>query len=349
MPLAGQGLFSIIALLTCGTDNTGLMKTVHHSAATDAHIVSAMAAALSAARRFEGATAPNPPVGCAVLNAKGDVIAIAAHARAGEAHAEALAISRLKEEGRGKEIDTVVVTLEPCNHHGRTPPCCDAILSTPARRVVYGVADPNPKASGGAARLRAAGLDVSLFQGNREQLNRLIAPFAKRVTTGMPFVTVKQAVDRAGSMIPPPGQKTFTSPGSLLIAHTLRRRADAILTGSGTVLADDPHFTVRLLPDHENKRRKLIIMDRRRRVPDAYRQAATTRGFDVTIGDDLENALRRLAEAGCNEVLVEAGPELTAHVLASSFWDEHVRITQTQGEDKVDILTPGGKHVLRHH
>ena len=309
-----------------------------------------MAAAYSAARRFEGATAPNPPVGCAIMNAKGDVIAISAHARAGEAHAEALAIATLKQEGRLNDIDTIVVTLEPCNHHGRTPPCCEAILATPAKRVVYGAADPNPfVAGGGNDRLRAAGLTVTLFHGKREQLNRLIAPFAKRMTKGLPFVTVKQAISRDGSMIPPAGQKTFTSQGSLVIAHALRRRADAILTGSGTILADNPQFTVRHMPDHEGKRRRLVIMDRRNRVPQSYVDQAVARGFDVSRAGNLETALREIAEAGCNEVLVEAGPTITGHVLSSPFWDEHVRVTQTEGEDKVDILTPGGSHVLRHH
>ena len=325
------------------------MDQTQTRAAPEAGIVTAMAAAYSAARRFEGATAPNPTVGCAVLDGTSKVIAIAAHARAGEPHAEANAIAQLKAEGRLAEIHTLVVTLEPCNHQGRTPPCSEAILATPAKRVVYGVADPNPKAKGGARRLREAGLEVTQFHGNRAQLERLIAPFAKRVTKGLPFVTVKQAISRDGGMIPPKGQKTFTSQGSLVIAHALRRRADAIITGSGTILADDPQFTVRLVPDHDGKRRRLVLFDRRRRVPESYVDAATARGFDVSFSDDLEAALRQLAEAGCNEVLVETGPQLTAHVLQSPFWDEHVRIAQTDGEDRVEILTPGGTHVHRHH
>lgn len=134
-----------------------------------------------------------------------------------------------------------------------------------------------------------------------------------------------------------------------MIAHALRRRANAIFTGSGTVLADDPHFTVRLLPDHAGKRRKLVLFDRRKRVPQSYVDAATQRGFDVSFADDFETALRAAASDGALEVLVEAGPSLTAHVLASPFWDEHVKITQTDAEDRVDILTNGGADVLRHH
>ena len=326
------------------------MDQAQTSTITEAGLAVAMREALAAARRFEGATAPNPPVGCVLLDAAGNVLAVAAHQRAGTPHAEALAIAEARDNGNLGALHTVVVTLEPCNHHGRTPPCSEAILATPARRVVIGVADPNPRvAGGGAERLRQQGLDVQSFKGDATQLRRLIAPFAKRVTQGLPFVTVKQAVNRAGSMVPPAGQKTFTSQGSLLLAHALRRRADAIITGSGTILADDPQFTVRHLPDHVGKRRRLYILDRRGRVPAAYLEAASQRGLDAVIATDFAAVLEDAASAGCNEVLVEAGSQLTTHVLQGPYWDEHVRITQTDGEDKVEILTQAGSDVLRHH
>lgn len=306
-----------------------------------------MQAALAAARPWEGATAPNPPVGCALLDRTGNVIAAAGHHGAGQLHAEALAIQQARNAGKADLIHTVVVTLEPCNHHGRTPPCTNAILQTPAEHVVMGIADPNPKvAGGGADYLRHAGLRVDFLQGDTAQVERLIAPFKKRVLQGLPFVTVKQALNRDGNMTPPAGQKTFTSHGSLLVAHALRRRADAIITGSGTVLADNPQFTVRLLPDHLGKRRQLVLFDRRKRIPATYIEAATERGFDVTFATDLESALR---DTNALEVLVEAGPQLTAHILQSRFWDEHVTITQTNAEDKITITTNGGADVLRHH
>ncbi len=309
-----------------------------------------MQAALAAARPWEGATSPNPPVGCALLDRAGNIIAAAGHHGAGQLHAEALAIQQAREAGKADLIHTVVVTLEPCNHQGRTPPCTEAILATPAEHVVIGVADPNPKvAGGGAEHLRRAGLLVDFLKGDTTQVERLIAPFKKRVTKGLPWVTVKQAINRDGNMIPPAGQKTFTSQGSLLVAHALRRRADAIFTGSGTVLADDPQFTVRHLPDHANKRRQLVLFDRRKRVPTAYYEAAQARGFDVTVAVDLETALRDIATAGGMEVLVEAGAQLTDHVLQSPFWDEHITITQTDAEDKITITTNGGTDVLRHH
>jgi diaminohydroxyphosphoribosylaminopyrimidine deaminase / 5-amino-6-(5-phosphoribosylamino)uracil reductase len=317
---------------------------------TDAQLALAMKAALAESRPFEGATAPNPPVGCALLDRTGNVLAAAGHQGAGKLHAEAAAIQQARNAGVMDRIHTVVVTLEPCNHHGRTPPCTEAILATPAEHVVIGVADPNPRvAGGGAQRLREAGLIVDFLGGDTHQVERLIAPFRKRVTTGLPFVTVKQAINRDGTMVPPAGQKTFTSQGSLVVAHALRRRADAILTGSGTVLADDPQFTVRLLPDHARKRRTLIILDRRRRVSQKYLDDAAARGFDAVVADDFEQALRDVADTGALEVLIEAGPAVTAHVLATDFWDEHVRISQTDKEDKLEILTRGDAHVLRHH
>ena len=316
----------------------------------DQLIAMAMTAALAAARPWEGATAPNPPVGCAMLDAAGSIITTAGHHGAGLLHAEALAIRQAREAGQAGRIHTVVVTLEPCNHHGRTPPCTDAILATPARRVVIGIADPNPNViGGGAERLHEAGLGVEFFSGDTTRLQRLISPFRKRMVHGLPWVTVKQAINLHGTMIPPHGQKTFTSQGSLLIAHALRRRADAIFTGSGTVLADKPLFTVRLLPDHANKRRKLVLFDRRKRIPPSYVEMATQRGFDVSRAGDLETALRGVAKAGGIEVLLEAGPELTDHVLQSPFWDEHVQITQTEGEDQIKILNNGGADVFRHH
>ena len=309
-----------------------------------------MQAALAAARPWEGATSPNPPVGCALLDRSGNVIAAAGHHGAGQLHAEALAIQQARAAGKSDLIHTVVVTLEPCNHHGRMGPCTEAILATPAEHVVIGIPDPNPKvAGGGAGHLRRAGLLVDFLTGDTAQVERLIAPFKKRVTQGLPFVTVKQAINRDGTMLPPQGQKTFTSQGSPMIAHALRRRADAIITGAGTVLADDPHFTVRLLPDHIGKRRKLIVFDRRKRVPAAYFEAAQQRGFDASVAVDLETALRDVAAAGGLEVLVEAGPQLTNHVLISPFWDEHVTIAQTDAEDTITITANGGAHVLRHH
>ena len=314
-------------------------------------VMEAFAEALAMAEAFVGSTAPNPAVGCVLLDAGGAVLSCAAHQRAGEPHAEALAIAHCDQAGTTQRIHTVIVTLEPCNHSGRTPPCAEAILRTPARRVWIGAPDPNPNVQGGgAARLAAAGLAVGYIAdlpGARaarldQQARRLIAPFAKRMRTGLPWVTVKQALTRTGSMIPPKGTKTFTSPASLLLAHQLRKRADAVLTGSGTVLADTPEFTVRRVADFAGKRRFLSILDRRGRVPTAYLDAARSRGFEVFNEADIATALHRLGQLGALEVLVEAGPALLQAMRDGEFWDEWITIEQgaietAAGEDRVTV------------
>jgi diaminohydroxyphosphoribosylaminopyrimidine deaminase / 5-amino-6-(5-phosphoribosylamino)uracil reductase len=316
-----------------------------------ADIVRAMTLALLEAQKFEGSTAPNPPVGCALLDKDGNMLSLAAHQKAGTLHAEALAI---KQCAKRERIHTVVVTLEPCNHTGRTGPCTEAILSTPAKNVWIGMADPNPHvAGGGADRLRQAGLNVQfLNEADAPKLNsdlqRLIAPFTKRALQGLPWVTIKQAVDSQGSMIPPSGQKTFSSQSSLILAHQLRRRADAIITGSGTVLADDPHFTVRLVEDFADKKRHLVLFDRRRRIPQAYLDAAIARGFKILFADDFLHALKHLAEQGALEVLVEAGPSLTQSVLDGNLWDEHVLISKGD-PDHIQIIQNKEPHVFRNH
>ncbi len=319
-------------------------------------LVDAFGDALLSAHEYEGATAPNPPVGCVILDAYGNELAKAAHQKAGQPHAEAWAVAACERAGTLTRIHTIVVTLEPCNHHGRTPPCAMAILKTPAKEVWIGAADPNPHVTGGgAAALRKGGLAVHAWSEISFDLaglaGRLIAPFAKHKCTGLPWVTVKEALNLEGSMIPPPGRKTFTSDSSLRFAHMLRKRADGIITGSGTVLADAPLFNVRHVEDHAGKRRGLVVLDRRARVPQNYMWEATQRGFDVAQGHSIEAALQKLGEEGALEVLVEAGPQLTASILASNVWDEHVIIQQTSGFDKISIIeNPNkAKHVLRHH
>jgi diaminohydroxyphosphoribosylaminopyrimidine deaminase/5-amino-6-(5-phosphoribosylamino)uracil reductase len=311
-------------------------------------LLQAFSAALSAAQAFEGATAPNPPVGCVILSNECEVLATAAHQKAGQPHAEALAIEACRQNGTLAKIHILIVTLEPCNHHGRTPPCSEAILTTPAKEIWIGAADPNSHVKGGgAAHLKAAGLAVHMWSELSDaaaadlsiRANRLIAPFAKRVTTGLPWITVKQALNSNGTMLPPSGQKTFTSPQSLDLAHALRKRADAILTGSGTVLADLPLLNVRRVSDFPEKRRKLVLMDRRRRIPKSYVNESEARGFDVLMPASLDEAFKTLGQLGVNEVLVEAGPEITNAALQSGQWDEHVLIRQAKSPEMNDEIT----------
>lgn len=325
------------------------MKYDPNSAAVE-KLHAGFARALAAAQEYEGATAPNPPVGCVILDDSCNELAVAAHQKAGQLHAEALAIQKCRDAGVVDRIHIIIVTLEPCNHQGRTGPCTAAILATPAKHIWIGARDPNPQVlGGGVGVLQAAGVDVQFWPDAKSAL-RLIAPFKKLKSTGLPWVTVKQALDINGSMIPAVGQKTFTSPSSLMLAHELRKRADAIITGSGTVRADAPLFTVRHVADFANKRRTLVVMDRRRRISQDYISAATANGFDVVIGDSFLDALRLLGEAGVMEVLVEAGPLLTTEILSSGFWDEHVMIEQSPSTDKITITqNQGFKNVFRHH
>ena len=314
-------------------------------------VAEAFRKALAAADAFAGATAPNPPVGCVALDADGAVLATAAHQRAGDDHAEAAAIAACRAQGRFERIETLVVTLEPCNHHGRTPPCVEAILASPARSVWIGAGDPNlAVAGGGAARLTQAGLDVAFIQSLdhpdaadlTRQAARLIAPFATRTARGRPWLTLKQALTVDGGMIPPPGAKTFTSESSLTLAHGLRRRADAVITGSGTILADAPLFTVRRVADPRRAPRRLAILDRRGRTPAAYLETTRRRGFEVTLHHDIPALLADLASVGALEALVECGPTLLEAFLAADLWDEHVILRQSPdpGEpDRVEILT----------
>ncbi|MCC7441266.1 MAG: RibD family protein, partial [Bdellovibrionales bacterium] len=140
-------------------------------------------------------------------------------------------------------------------------------------------------------------------------------------------------------------QKTFSSEESLIQAHALRRRADAILTGSGTVLADDPSFTVRKVPDHAERARWLIVLDRRRRVPEQWMDRAAARGLKARRAGSLEEALDFLGSEGCLEVLVEAGPELTRSVIESGLWDEDVVIragAEGPGRDRIETTRRKG-------
>jgi diaminohydroxyphosphoribosylaminopyrimidine deaminase / 5-amino-6-(5-phosphoribosylamino)uracil reductase len=302
----------------------------------DPVIVAAFDTAIASAAAFRGATAPNPPVGAVTLNAAGAIIAVSAHEAAGRPHAEASAI--ITHINRTSEpIDTLIVTLEPCNHHGRTPPCTEAVLRANPRSVWIGALDPNRRVVGGGRtflvangiRVHVAGEDASdIARRIAEDAENLIRPFSRWIATGRPWVTVKQALDANGRMVPPPGKKTFTSQRALVLAHQLRKRADAILTGSGTVLADWPEFTVRHVDDHPAKRRKLVVCDRRHRVPDAYFKAAHARGFDVMRVEHMDEALDALGSQPCLEVLIEAGPRLLEHVLTGDLWDELVVIRQ---------------------
>ncbi len=300
-----------------------------------------------------GATAPNPAVGCALLDGEGRLLAVGAHPAAGQPHAEVMALEHARQKGVLEQARTALVTLEPCNHYGRTPPCSEQLKNSPVQTVWIGARDPNPQAKGGAEHLAEGDApknvrflaDEPEFRPLAQDCKALLAPFASRVTQGRPWLTVKQALDGQGSMIPPQGQKTFTSPASLRLAHQLRRACDAVVTGIGTVLADAPSFTVRHVADHEGRApRPLIVLDRQGRLPAAWCQAREADGFHVEQCRDLASVSALLGRMGVNWALIEAGPALLESVREAGFWDDWLTIHHEEhgGEDQLSITLRNG-------
>ncbi|WP_415491341.1 bifunctional diaminohydroxyphosphoribosylaminopyrimidine deaminase/5-amino-6-(5-phosphoribosylamino)uracil reductase RibD [Acetobacter sp.] len=324
------------------------MNNVQHSFAYDMPhgIGAAFALAVSEAWRFAGQTAPNPPVGCVLLDAQGVVLVIAAHHRAGEWHAERLAVEQARALGVVDRIHTAVVTLEPCNHTGRTPPCTEALLSTPVQTIWVGCADPNTHVQGGGgAHLQAAGRDVRWLARSANgaealaQCRALIAPFASKVAKGRPWITVKQALDSRGSMIPPAGRTTFTTPASLRFAHALRRVTDGVITATGTVRADRPGLGVRHVEDHPARRRLLVICGQETNTPADWLDSAQQR-FDVRFCPDCTDLAPLLAGTDALWLLVEAGPTLLAALRAQGLWDDWLTIRHdTDGQDHLSVMT----------
>jgi diaminohydroxyphosphoribosylaminopyrimidine deaminase/5-amino-6-(5-phosphoribosylamino)uracil reductase len=313
----------------------------------------AMTRALELAARGLTTTHPNPRVGC-VLAARGRIIAEGWHVRAGEAHAEVVALAAAGGEAAGA---TAYVTLEPCSHHGRTPPCADALIAARVARVVYSIADPNPLIDGrGAAQLAAAGVvvEAGLMAAEAAELN---AGFIKRMTTGRPWVRLKLAMSLDGRTALASGASRWVSGAAARedVQHW-RARSAAILTGIGTVLADDPRLDVRLAAEAggEGGRQPLrVVLDSELRMPPAARLlAAPGEVLIVTAvpasdprweprcaalaahGARIETlpavagrvplaaVLERLGELEINALQVEAGPTLAGELLRQALVDE---------------------------
>ncbi len=222
-----------------------------------------MRQALELGRRAEGRTRPNPAVG-AVVVADGRVVGEGYHPEAGQPHAEIFALRAAGEAARGADL---YVTLEPCSHHGRTGPCTEAILAAGLRRVFIGTRDPNPLVAGrGIARLRDAGVEVvcDILEG---ECRRLIAPFAKHVTTGLPYVILKSAVTLDGKTATSTGHSQWiTNAASRAHVHQLRDKVDAVVVGIGTVLKDNPCLTTRL-DDGGGRDALRVVVDSRLQIP----------------------------------------------------------------------------------
>ena len=275
--------------------------------------------AFAEAVRGVGRTRPNPPVGCVVVDDDGAVLSRGFHERAGSPHAEVNALDALpKGAARGK---TVVVTLEPCTHHGRTPPCVDRLLREGVARVVVGAIDPNPKVhEQGVSRLRAAGVDVVVAEGpDALRCQALIAPFTTSLQRRRPFVVLKTATSLDGKVATRTGSsRSITSPASRALVHRLRDAVDAVVVGADTVLVDDPALTVRDVVGRDPLR---VILDRQGRVPPTARVFADD-NVVVLSASSVEESLGELHGRGLLAVLVEAGPRLAAAFLQAGVVDE---------------------------
>jgi diaminohydroxyphosphoribosylaminopyrimidine deaminase/5-amino-6-(5-phosphoribosylamino)uracil reductase len=298
-----------------------------------------MRRALALAERGWGQTAPNPMVGAVVVR-DGVVVGKGFHAKFGEAHAEVAALADAGERSRGA---AVFVTLEPCNHHGKTPPCVDALIAAGVKRVVAAVRDPGRESAGGAERLRAAGIEVG-FGLEEAAARELNAPFffaAGGATR--PWVTLKLAVSLDGAIAGVAGSpRWLTGELSRKYVHRLRANSDAIAVGIGTALADDPQLTVR-----QGKRPRVpplrVVFDRSARLPLASRlvksakriptlvitdqadaaaiRALEARGVTVESAPDIVPKLEVLRRRGVRSLLVEGGSILSGALLAAKAVD----------------------------
>ncbi|MEO6470410.1 MAG: bifunctional diaminohydroxyphosphoribosylaminopyrimidine deaminase/5-amino-6-(5-phosphoribosylamino)uracil reductase RibD [Aeromicrobium sp.] len=279
--------------------------------------IDAMRRAIVAARAIVRAL-PNPRVGCVLLDTDDNEIATGVHRGAGTPHAEVDALTRAGSRSVGA---TAVVTLEPCNHTGRTGPCTKALIDAGVARVVYGQGDPNPDAAGGADVLRAAGIDVEsgVLPYEATELN---VPWTHAITTGRPFVTWKYAATLDGLSAAPDGSsKWITGPEARRDVQTYRASVDAIMSGTGAVLADDPRLTIR--DDEDNplpyELQPLRVIVGESVIPRYYRVFDQTAPMLMIQSRDPSTVLQKLAEREIRHVWLEGGPRL-----AGAFWNAGV-------------------------
>ena len=288
-------------------------------------IAQALSQALFQAEQAIGLSDPNPRVGCVILSSDGQELGSGHTQAAGQAHAEVMALRDAAARGHDVRGATAVVTLEPCSHHGRTPPCCDALIAAGIARVIAAIEDPNPQVAGqGLARLKAAGLRVELANAaTAEAARELNIGFFSRMRRGRPFVRLKSAISLDGRTALPDGRSQWiTGEAARADGHAWRRRAGAVLTGIGTVLADDPRLDVRLVPTARQPLR--LVLDPQGRLPTGARILQPPGDVRV-IGPgrtDLPALMNELGSQGINELHVEAGPTLSGAFLDAGLVDE---------------------------
>ncbi|GAB4136050.1 MAG: bifunctional diaminohydroxyphosphoribosylaminopyrimidine deaminase/5-amino-6-(5-phosphoribosylamino)uracil reductase RibD [Planctomycetaceae bacterium] len=339
-----------------------------------------MSRALELATRGMGFVEPNPPVGAIIISQQGELIGQGFHEQFGGPHAEIQALNHAAGDVTGS---TLYVTLEPCCHHGKTGPCTTAVISAGIARVVIGTRDPNPKvAGGGIAALQAAGLDVSVGL-LEEQAKSLIAPFTKRVLSGLPWVHAKWAMTLDGKIASHTGHSQWiSSKASREIVHQLRGRMDAIVVGAKTAEVDDPLLTARPSGPRVATR---IVVDPHARLPlnsqlvktaksvstilAVSEQADSERTAALSVHDveiltipslpikttgqkqklDLNFLLQELAARGMTHILVEGGGELLGSFFDADLVDEvHTFISPKiiGGEKAVSAISGKGKAII---
>jgi diaminohydroxyphosphoribosylaminopyrimidine deaminase/5-amino-6-(5-phosphoribosylamino)uracil reductase len=322
-----------------------------------------MALAGVCAEEAIGRSDPNPRVGCVLLSADGRLISTGSTQKAGEAHAEVMALRAARSAGAPLKCATAYVTLEPCSHHGRTPPCCDALVEAGIARVVVAVQDPNPQVNGrGIERLRQAGMEVQVLPPAAPAAvaaRELNIGFFSRMQRGRPWVRMKIAASLDGRTALPNGvSQWITGEAARRDGHLWRKRAGAILTGIGTVKADDPRLDVRLVPTEVQPVR--VVVDSRLEISPGARvlqppgrclvytavppqkstaageasratvlgpnaqviQIASTAATPTAAKTDLAAVMADLGARGINEVHVEAGEKLNGSLLEAGLVDE---------------------------
>ncbi|MGK5114892.1 bifunctional diaminohydroxyphosphoribosylaminopyrimidine deaminase/5-amino-6-(5-phosphoribosylamino)uracil reductase RibD [Geodermatophilus sp. CPCC 205506] len=285
--------------------------------------LTAMARARELGAGVLGSTSPNPPVGAVVLAVDGTPVGEGATAPPGGPHAEVRALTQAGDRARG---GTVVVTLEPCAHTGRTGPCADALIAAGIARVVVAVPEPTELAGGGAQRLRDAGVDVVSGVEQAEAEDGALAAWLTGARAQRPHVVWKVAGTLDGRVAAADGSSRWiTGPAARAAVHRLRATCDAVVVGSGTALADDPQLTVRDTGGPDADRRPLrVVLDRRGRLPRTARVLDDAAPTLVSAAASPRDLLAELFGRGVRRVLLEGGPTLAAAFLRDGLVDEAV-------------------------
>jgi diaminohydroxyphosphoribosylaminopyrimidine deaminase/5-amino-6-(5-phosphoribosylamino)uracil reductase len=280
-------------------------------------VEAAMRLAIDLSEQVKGTTYPNPPVGAVILDRDGEIAGVGATEPPGGPHAEVVALRRAGERARG---GTAVVTLEPCNHHGRTPPCVDALVAAGVSAVSYAVADPNPVAAGGSARLADAGIQAVAGVLADDVAGGPLREWLHKLRTGKPHLTWKFATSVDGRSAAADGSSRWiTSEAARLDVHRRRGVADAIVVGTGTVFADDPALTARLPDGSVAERQPLRVVVGEREISSEARVLnEDSRTMVIRTRDPLE-VVRALADR--TDVIVEGGPTLAGAFLRAGVID----------------------------